>query len=303
MRTPEVILAEMDALFPEPPDLSILGDPNVPIEEQKARFEEARKAHEVRWSFFGVPEKPNGESESNKETPEQSPIKQYIEEIDNYGEAAIPSLLGTLTHTKSMMRFVAAMGLMAIIGQNQKEKEEKPYIPLIADILLERLAIEKDGQALMSIIALLGTLKEPRAVEPLIAFVKAPIISKSDRLVTLTPLDGMIEMRRTLEGNIFFPRDAAVESLGQIGDRRATPSLIRLMDTDLSEELGGLFSHRNAAEILVEWGVREAIKPIQRCLARYQESTSESVQRSNQYVCPHLETALHKLETQAEGIV
>jgi HEAT repeat protein len=285
MRTPEVILAEMDALFPEPPDLSILGNPNVPIEKQKAYMPSVVQA---------------------RQQGKEREVVRFTQELTEIGEAAIPYLLDFLDHRKPMVRGFAALALggatMKYVFTNNAIKDD--LHSRTVEALLGRLNVEKKNQPKSMVITSLGMLEDERAVEPLLELLHSPIEFFRDRdSEEITPLEKMRNMKFLIEDEHFHCRNSVVTALGNLEDRRIAGHLMQLMDTDLSEELGGLFSHRNAAEILVEWGVREAIEPIQRCLARYQESTLESVQRSNQYVCPHLETALHKLETQAEGIV
>jgi hypothetical protein len=281
-RPPSVALAELDRLFLEPMDLSVLGDPSVPIEAQYECLKHAEEIEKARWDFF-----------RDEYPPNPSTVQQCIEEVVRCGEeTAILVLLETLTHRKPTMRLTAAMGLNAIFAAPERASIAPA---LVTNILLEQLPLEKDNHVQIAMIALLGTFKETRAVEPLIAFAQSPPLSDMNPPAPASALEMMTKMRRTLEGETYSPRDAAVHSLGQIGDRRAVAPLLRLIDTDLSNERGGFYAHSHAAQILQEWEVIEAIEPMQRCLQRYGNSTDAVISNLKKYVSPELTTAIAHL--------
>jgi HEAT repeat protein len=290
MRTPESVLAEMDALFPEPPDLSILGDPDVPIDEQMAYAKEIAQRNQ---GVFGNPSEPM-----------KWPINQLVQELGQVGTENVSLLIEMLVHRKPMMRGFVALSL-SMAGMFFYTCEGKPHgqdYHLATDALLKQFEAEKNNQAKGMMICALGQMKDKRAIQPLLELLQSPIeFFRSKDESNITALERMKNLKTLLEDEQFNARSSVVMALGNLEDKQVARHLMQLMDTDLSDELGGLFSHRNAAEILAKWGIKEAIEPIRRCLARYQASELETEQRSNQYVCPHLEMAITKLETSTEG--
>jgi HEAT repeat protein len=292
MRTPETILAEMDALFPEPPDLSILGDPNVPIAEQIAYAREITQANK---NVFGSPSEPM-----------KWPINQLVQELGQVGAENVPLLIEMLAHRKPMMRGFVALSL-GMAGMFFYSNEGKPHghdYHLATDALLKRLEVEKNNQAKGMVITSLGQMKDKRAIKPLLELLQSPIeFYRSKDESNITSLERMKSLKILLEDRQFNARSRVVIALGNLEDRQVAEALIQLMDTDLADELGGLFSHKYAAKTLSEWGITEAIEPIRRCLGRYQASGSEDEQKLNRYVCSHLEKSIIKLETFTEGRV
>ena len=286
--TPEDILAQLDALFPEPPDTSILGDPNIPIEEQIAHTRAISSADR---RAFGV----SPDSKPFENMPSEPAFSSLIQELGNCGEKAIPSLINTLTHPKRMMRFCSILALGMAVAKSFEGKEliGRPKNSLVNSALLERLQAEKSSQVRGTIMTTLGTFGEIQALETIIAVLESPLMP--DRgTAQATPLEKMMYMKILFDDEQKVPRAEAARALGDMGDTRAIEPLMRLMDRDLSSETLGTFSHRYAAEALAKFGDTRAIEPIARCLKRYHELESP-YQGSNQYVCPYLEKALEKL--------
>jgi PBS lyase HEAT-like repeat len=295
MRTPESVLAEMDALFPEPPDLSILGDSDVPIEEQMSYVKVVTSAN----------------SEAIKTVNANHLFVNLTQELGMMGEVAIPCLLENLNHRKAIIRGFIALPLVIAATMDTTTKQKLPLekrsssYSLVLEALLERLHVEKNSQAKSMVIASLGMLGDERAVEPLLELLQSPITYFRDwDNHEATPLEKMQNMKTLLEGEKFDGRHSVVRALGEIGDKRAIEPLMELLDRDLSQEMSGFLGHWTAAVALGNFEDVRAIVPLQRCLAYYQNGGRHSLpEECLTGTCETITKAITKLATSTEGEV
>jgi HEAT repeat protein len=196
-----------------------------------------------------------------------------------FGTIAEPSKVDEMITALKDKSVIVRERAAALLGNFKRRSAVDPLIKMLTDKTewksvraraADSLGVLRDERALQPLLdalkdenvevrasaaAALGNLKDIRAVEPLLEIVNNPLISPPLSKET----GGISEYVFSAEGQLYSPvRNNAIAALGKIGDKRAEPVLIKIVQDEIGipqrtaiTALGNLAS-QNAVPTLIE---------------------------------------------------